>query len=428
VSDTISSARAQGSVGVIKTQFADLPPLRLDCGTTLHPVRIAYETYGTLSPRRDNVVLVCHALSGDAHAAGWSAEEDAPTTIDGMGAEERGMTARGGLGWWDNLIGPHKAFDTNHLFIICSNFIGSCRGSTGPTSIDPATGRQYGSNFPVVTVGDMVRAQRSLLDHLGIETLFAVAGGSLGGMQALEWTVAYPDSVEACILTASTARLGTQGVALNAIARNAIMADPAWQGGHYDGTGRQPTAGIGIARMIGHITYLSAHSLQEKFDRRLQDRDEYSYSLTDADFEVESYLRYQATSFAARFDANCYLYISRALTYFDVAHTHGDGSLRKALQHVRARYLLLSFTSDWIYPPRDSHDLREALEDNGKSVEEHVIEATYGHDSFLLEDHAQTPLISSFLTRVHGQTRDAASPRPRSQRDSTPNYTHPETQ
>jgi homoserine O-acetyltransferase len=393
----------RGSVGVIETRFVDLPdPLPLDSGAMLEQVRLAYETYGTLSPACDNVVLVCHALSADAHAAGWSAEANAPSAVDGMGAEERGILPRGGLGWWDNMIGPGKAFDTDRYFVVCSNLIGSCRGSTGPSSINPATRRPYGLDFPVVTVGDMARAQRALLDVLGIDSLLAVTGGSLGGMQALEWTIAYPEIVRTCIMTASTARLDTRGVAWNAIARNAIMADPDWQGGYYYGTGRSPAAGIGIARMLGHVTYLSAQSMSEKFGSRLQDRETYSYSLTEADFQVESYLRHQAASFAARFDANSYLYISRALTYFDPARTHGEGSLERALANVQARFLLISFVSDWLYPARDSQALERALRAVAKEVEYHNIDATYGHDSFLLEDAGQTPIIRAFLDRVYG--------------------------
>lgn len=392
----------RGSLGVVQTQYVDLPdPLPLDCGVALAPVRIAYETYGTLSPARDNVVLICHALSADAHAAGWSAETEAFSAVDGIGADERGIRLRSGLGWWDNMIGPGKAFDTDRYYVVCSNLIGSCRGSTGPASLNPATGRPYGLDFPVITVGDMVRAQRAFLDVLGIETLLAAAGGSLGGMQALEWTVAYPEAIRTCITTASTAHLDSRGVAWNAIARNAIMADPDWQGGYYYGTGRAPDAGIGVARMVGHVTYLSAQAMQEKFGRRLQEREEYSYTLTEADFAVESYLRHQAQNFAARFDANSYLYISRALTYFDLARTHGGGSLARALAQARARYLLISFTSDWLYPSRDSDELLEALWATGKEAEHHIIETTYGHDSFLLEDAGQTPIISTFLDRAY---------------------------
>lgn len=390
----------RGSAGVVETRFADLPPLPLESGAVLAPLRVAYETYGDLSARKDNAILICHALSGDAHAAGWSAEADAPATVDGVGADERGMQV-GGLGWWDNLIGPGKAFDTEQYYVICANLIGSCRGSTGPVSINPRSGRPYGTDFPVVTVADMVRAQHSLLAALGIERLLSVAGGSLGGMQALEWSIAFPEAVRSSILTASTARLGAQGVALNAIARSAIMADPDWQGGHYYETGRTPAAGIGLARMVGHLTYLSAESLQQKFGRRLQRDTGYSYSLTEPDFAVESYLRHQAATFATRFDANSYLYISRALTYFDPARTYGHGSLAEAVRPATASYLLISFTSDWIYPTENSIELEVALRAVGHEVERHEIATPYGHDSFLLEDTTQTPLIADFLDRTY---------------------------
>lgn len=403
-----------GSVGVTATQSIELLSLPLESGGVLAPVRVAFERYGLLSPARDNVILICHALSGDAHAAGWSATPDEPATVDGFGADEGGgrpqpgrrtlesgvRNPRSGLGWWDNLIGPGKAFDTDRYHVICSNLIGSCRGSSGPTSLNPMTGKPYGTDFPVVTVGDMVRAQRALLDALGINKLLAVAGGSLGGMQALEWSVAYPEIVQSCVLTASTACLGAQGIALNAIARAAIMADPDWQGGHYYGTGRQPLAGIGVARMIGHITYLSAESLDQKFGRVLQDRSDISYTLEETDFAVESYLRYQARAFADRFDANSYLYISRALTYFDLARTHGGGSLAAAIEQVQARYLLLSFTSDWIYPTANAVSLEAALRSAGKDVIRHEIATSYGHDSFLLEDVEQSGLIAGHLAET----------------------------
>src|SRR5258706_12360669 len=255
---TVTDAR--GSVGTVQTRYLDLSrPLPLDSGATLAPVRIAYETYGTLAPAKDNVLLVCHALSGDAHAAGWSDDPEAPTTVDGMGAAERG---RGGLGWWDGMIGPGKAFDTDRFYVVCTNLIGSCRGSTGPGSIDPRTGRAYGSDFPVLTVGDMVRAEHAFLRELGIDRVFAASGGSLGGMQALEWAVQFPDAIQFIVPIAATARLGAQGVAWNAIARNAIMSDPDWQSGHYEGTGRKPDRGIKSARMVGHITYLSDHAVR----------------------------------------------------------------------------------------------------------------------------------------------------------------------
>jgi homoserine O-acetyltransferase len=391
---------AVGSVGTVDTQFLDLPqPLALDCGRTLHPIRIAYETYGTPSPSRDNVILVCHALSGDAHAAGFTTTPAAESTRDGFRADERDAGSGRGLGWWDGMIGPGKAFDTDRFFVVSSNLLGGCRGTTGPSSTNPSTGRPYGSDFPVITVGDMVRAERALLNELGIARLAAVAGGSLGGMQALEWAVQYGDHVDAIIPIASTHALHPQGVAWNAIARNAITADRDWQGGHYYGTGRAPTAGMGVARMVGHITYLSARSLSDKFGRRLQFADDIRYRLTEPEFEVENYLRHQADAFVKRFDANTYLYMSRALSYFDLARQHGGGQLTRAVRNVSARTLLIAFSSDWLYPPSGSEELAGALRAAGNDVELHVIDAPYGHDCFLLEEARQTPMIQRFLAR-----------------------------
>ncbi|WP_433531359.1 homoserine O-acetyltransferase MetX [Micromonospora sp. CA-263727] len=389
-----------GSVGSVETQYQDLPtPLRLDCGRELHPVRVAYETYGTLSPERDNVILVCHALSGDAHAAGFARTPPAASTRDGFAAEGRDGTAGKGLGWWDGMIGPGKAFDTDRFFVISTNLIGGCRGTTGPSSIDPATDRPYGSDFPVITVADMVRCQRAFLDVLGIDRLAAVAGGSLGGMQALTWSVLFPEQVDAIVVIASTHALHPQGVAWNAIARDAIMRDPAWQDGHYYDTDQTPGAGMGLARMLGHVTYLSAPALTDRFGRRLQFADDIRYTLREPEFEVESYLRHQASSFVRRFDANTYLYLSRALTYFDLAREHGAGSLRQALAGVSARTLLIAFSSDWLYPPAASIEIDGALRDLGKPVEFHLIEAPYGHDSFLLEEAEQTPIVRRFLAQ-----------------------------
>jgi homoserine O-acetyltransferase len=391
---------AAGSVGTVETQFLDLPePLLLDCGRELRGIRVAYETYGTLTPARDNVVLVCHALSGDAHAAGFSKTPVAASTRDGFRAEERDAGKSRGLGWWDGMIGPGKAFDTDRFFVVCSNLLGGCRGTTGPSSIDPTTGRRYGSDFPVITVADMVRVERALLRELGVTRLAAISGGSLGGMQALEWAVQYGSDVGAIIPIASTHALQPQGVAWNAIARSAITADPDWQGGHYYGTGRAPTGGMGVARMVGHVTYLSAQSLAAKFGRRLQTSDDIRYLLTEPEFEVESYLRYQADTFVKRFDANTYLYTSRALTYFDLARQHGGGDLADAVRNVSARTLLIAFSSDWLYPPSGSEELAAALRASGKDVDLHVIDAPYGHDCFLLEEARQTPMIQQFLAR-----------------------------
>jgi homoserine O-acetyltransferase/O-succinyltransferase len=401
----VASNPAAGSVGTVETRFLDLPaPVRLDCGRELHPIRIAYETYGRLSPARDNVILVCHALSGDAHAAGFAAVPPVESTRDGFRAEERDAGASRGLGWWDGMIGPGKAFDTEEYFVVSTNLLGGCRGTTGPSSIDPATGRPYGSSFPVITVADMVRTERAFLAELGITRLAVVAGGSLGGMQALEWAVRYGDQVDAIVPIASTHALQPQGVAWNAIARNAITADPDWQNGHYYGTGRAPVAGMGVARMLGHITYLSAQSLGQKFGRRLQFADDIRYTLTEPEFEIESYLRHQADSFVKRFDANTYLYMSRALSYYDLAREHGGGDLTRAVGEVSARTLLIAFSSDWLYPPSGSEELAAALRAAGKDVEIHVIAAPYGHDCFLLEEARQTPMIREFLAkRSHGR-------------------------
>jgi homoserine O-acetyltransferase len=385
------------SVGLVETHHADLPePIRLDCGRDLPAVRVAYETYGTLSPDRDNVILVCHALSGDAHAAGLTATPG-ESTRDGFGAEDRDGSAGKGLGWWDGMIGPGKAFDTERFFVVSTNLLGGCRGTTGPSSIDPASGRPYGSDFPVITVADMVRTERALLSVLGIERLAAVAGGSLGGMQALEWAILFPDQVDAIVAIASTHGLHPQGVSWNAIARDAIMRDPAWQGGHYHGTGRAPEAGMGVARMVGHVTYLSAAAMNDRFGRRLQYADDIRYTITEPEFQVESYLRHQAETFVRRFDANTYLYTSRALTYFDLARQHGGGSLTQALGGVTARTLLIAFSSDWLYPPSASKEIEDALRALGKPVELQVIDAPYGHDCFLLEEARQTPIIRRFL-------------------------------
>jgi homoserine O-acetyltransferase len=357
----------------VETQYVDLPgPLTLDSGRDLHGVRIAYETYGELNEARDNVVLVCHALSGDAHAAGVT-----------PGVPGAGELETPGVGWWDSMIGPGRAFDTDHWHVVCTNLLGGCRGSTGPSSIDPGTGTPYGSRFPPLTVADLVRAQRAFLAELGIESLRCVTGASLGGMQALQFAVDHPELVRGVVAIASTARLDTQGVALNSVARSAITSDPDWAGGDYYGTGRAPSAGLAIARQIGHITYLSKHSLRAKFPG---DR-----------FDVESYLAYQGEKFVGRFDANTYLLLSRALTRFDLPP--------ERFADARARFLLLSFTSDWIYPPCDSDALAEALRAAGREVEHVTLETTYGHDSFLLEDELQAPHIRRFLERIDEEAR-----------------------
>src|ERR1700728_1705949 len=380
-----ASTLAVGSVGTVAPQYVDLPePVRLDCGQELHPVRVAYETYGTLSPQRDNVILVCHALSGDAHAAGFAKTPPDESTRDGFAAEDRDGTAGKGLGWWDGMIGPGKAFDTDRFFVVSTNLLGGCRGTTGPSSIDPATGRPYGPDFPVITVADMARTER-----------------------------AFPDQVDAIVPIASTHALQPQGVAWNAIAREAILRDPAWQGGRYYGTGRTPDAGMGVARMVGHVTYLSGPALADKFGRRLQFADDIRYTITEPEFQVESYLRHQADSFVKRFDANTYVYTSRALTYFDLARQYGGGPLARALDGVAARTLLIAFSSDWLYPPSASEEIADALHAAGKQAALHVIEAPYGHDCFLLEEARQTPIIRRFLglhNLAGGATRQGRMP------------------
>jgi homoserine O-acetyltransferase len=375
-------------IGVVETQILELPdPLPLDCGRSLRGVEIAYETYGELNPSRDNAVLICHALTGDAHAAGLSADPDAPSA---------GEVEARALGWWDSMIGPGRAFDTDRWFVIATNLIGGCRGSTGPSSIDPDTGRPYGSGFPPLTVADLVRAQKAFLDELGIGTLVAVSGASLGGMQALQFAVDHPTLVGGVVAIAATARLDTQGVAMNAIARNAITSDPDWQGGDYYGTGRTPRTGMALARQVGHLTYLSKQSMREKFGRTLAG-EAGEPSLTEPHFAVESYLRYQGAKFVDRFDANSYLVFSRALTLFDLPP--------EAFAAARARFLLISFTSDWIYPPSDSDDLADALRANGREVEHVMLDTTYGHDSFLLEDALQAPHIRRFLAETYQRAR-----------------------
>jgi homoserine O-acetyltransferase len=397
-------------------------PLVLERGGALGPVTIAYETYGELAPDGGNAILACHALSGDAHAAGWSLDPAAPSAVDGMGADDKGIAPRGGLGWWDGMIGPGKAFDTNRYFVICCNVLGSCRGSTGPASLEPSSGRPYGSRFPLVTVGDMVSAQREVLRHLGVERLLAVAGGSLGGNQALQWTVAYPEMVHGCIAIATCSSLSAQGIAWNEIGRQAILADPAWNGGdYYDGP--QPAQGLAVARMIGHVTYLSEQSMEAKFGRQRRPErplaDDPPPVATAAlgderlgPFEVERYLRYQGERFVERFDANAYLAISRAIDEFDLAQAFGGGSLERALARARASFLVLSFSSDWLYPPHESQRITEALKASGREVTYRNLRSGYGHDAFLLEEGRQTSLIRPFLARLRERTRQLAPAHP----------------
>lgn len=371
----------EGTVGVVETQyFHHDGMLPLESGQELGPITLAYETYGTLNEARDNAILLVHALSGDAHAAGYHAEDF---------EKEKPKP-----GWWDIMVGPGKAFDTDRYFVLCSNIIGGCMGSTGPDSINPATGKHYASDFPVITIGDMVNAQKLLMDYLEIPRWYAVSGGSMGGMQALQWAVTYPDQVARCIPIATTHRLSAQSIAFDAVGRAAIMSDPDWQDGYYYDTGRIPANGLSVARMVGHITYLSEQSMHEKFGRQLRNAKEYTWDF-DPEFSVETYLQYQGDSFVKRFDANSYLYITKAMDYFDMGA--GYGSLAQALAPAAARFLVLSFSSDWLFTTAESKEIVRALRWNGVDVSFVEIESSYGHDAFLLEAEEITKLIKGFL-------------------------------
>ena len=361
----------------VETQYAQFDELPLDCGVTLSPVQVAYETYGELNAERNNAVLVLHAFSGDAHAAGISKETGQP-------------------GWWDNMIGPGKGFDTNQLFVICSNVLGGCRGTTGPSSINPETGCPWGLSFPGITIGDMVRLQKLLIDHLGIKKLLAVTGGSMGGMQALEWAVSYPDSVASAIPIASTARHSAMQIAFNEVGRQAIMADPDFNNGNYYGKS-VPARGLAVARMVGHITYMSDESMRQKFGRRLRDRDKPGFDFS-VDFEVESYLRYRGNQFVSRFDANSYLYITKAMDYFDLSN--GYPSLSASLDRAKCRFLVISFTSDWLYPSYQSLEIVSALRSRNLDVAYCELPSNYGHDAFLVEVGEQTEIVRGFLASV----------------------------
>ncbi|WP_294338214.1 homoserine O-acetyltransferase [uncultured Sphingomonas sp.] len=354
---------------------AALGTLALDSGGSLASVEVAYETYGTLNADASNAILVCHALTGDQHLASAHPRTGKP-------------------GWWVRMVGPGKPIDTDRWFVICSNVIGSCLGSSGPASIDPATGRPYGMSFPVITIRDMVRAQGLLVDHLGIRTLAAVVGGSMGGMQALSWAATFPDRLRACVVLASAARHSAQNIAFHEVGRQAIMADPNWaNGAYYDGA--PPTAGLAVARMAAHITYLSEAGLTAKFGRSLQDRTAKTFGF-DADFQVESYLRHQGLSFTDRFDANSYLYITRALDYFDLAEEH-CGHLASAFRHAKARFCVVSFDTDWLYPTAESRSIVHALNAAGAPASFVELSSPFGHDAFLLENSALDRVIAGFL-------------------------------
>ncbi len=351
-------------------------PIELDCGQTLGPFTIAYQTYGQLNAARSNAILVCHALTGDQHVANIH-----PVT--------------GKPGWWESLVGPGKPVDTNRFFVICSNILGGCMGSTGPASLNPVTGRPWGLDFPVITIGDMVDAQVRLVDHLGIDKLFSVVGGSMGGMQVLEWAARHGSRVLTAVPIATAARHSSQNIAFHEVGRQAVMADPEWSQGKYLEQGKVPRRGLAVARMAAHITYLSEKALQQKFGRNLQNRSERSFSF-NADFQVESYLRHQGSSFVDRFDANSYLYITRAMDYFDLAAEHGD-VLANAFRATKTRFCVVSFTSDWLYPTQESKEIVQALNAVAANVSFVEVESDKGHDAFLLEELELFACVDGFL-------------------------------
>ncbi len=372
-------------MGTVKTQyftFAESPnALTLESGEKLGPVTLAYETYGKLNKGKSNAVLVLHAFSGDAHVAGFHEGDKEP-------------------GWWDDLIGPGKGIDTNEYFVICSNVIGGCKGSTGPSSINPKTGKPYGLDFPLITIGDMVTAQRHLIDYLGINKLLTVVGGSMGGMETLQWMVSYPERICSAIPIATTLKHTPQQIAFNEVGRQAVMADPDWQNGNYYGR-TVPAKGLAVARMIGHITYMSDASMAEKFGRRVRaDKEKFKFS---ADFEVEGYLRYRGDNFVKRFDANSYLYITKAIDYFNILNGH---SLDDVFRGLKAKVLVLAFKSDWLYPSYQSQEIVKACKLAGVDASYCEINSTYGHDAFLLEIEQETQLIKHFLKTVSNGNGD----------------------
>jgi len=362
------------SIGIVKTEYFNFDKLLLECGKELKNVTLAYETYGALNEKKSNAVLIMHAFSGDANAAGYHEGAAKP-------------------GWWDNMIGPGKAFDTDKYFVICSNVIGGCSGSTGPSSINAQTGKPYALDFPVITIADMVAAQKELVSHLGIKKLLSVAGGSMGGMQVLQWAVDYPEMIASAIPIATTMKHSPQQIAFNEVARQSIMGDIAWNSGNYYNA-VQPERGLSVARMIGHITYMSDKSMEEKFSRNLKEK-AYSFSFT-SDFEVEGYLRYRGDSFVKRFDANSYLYITKAMDYFDVS---GKNFVKEA-KNKDAKFLVISFKSDWLYPSYQSEEITKQLKLRGYNATYIEIKSTYGHDAFLLEVEDETRMIKHFLERV----------------------------
>lgn len=371
------------SVGLVKTKFfnfAEKPnELILSNGIKLGPIAIAYQTYGELNSKKSNAILVFHALSGDSHAAGYNSPDDTKP------------------GWWDMMIGPGKPFDTKKFFVICANVIGGCKGSTGPASINPETGKPFGLAFPVVSIKDMLIPQKKLLEHLGIEKLFCIAGGSMGGMQALQWLVTYPDNALGAMLIATSPTHTAQAIAFNSVGRFAIISDPDWNDGNYYGM-KIPKTGLSIARMIGHITYLSEESMHKKFGRESIKVANSPLANFVREFEVESYLQHQGESFIKRFDANSYLYISKAIDDFDI--TDGYNNLSEAFQNIKAKCLVMSFTSDWLYPKEQSMQIVKALKINGIETTYTNFESEYGHDSFLIEDERLKKLFAGFLSSL----------------------------
>jgi homoserine O-acetyltransferase len=375
--ETITTEKC--GVGLVETRFSTFaePPgeLLLDRGEKLGPITVAYETYGELNEDRSNAILIPHAFSGDAHAAGWHPGDRKP-------------------GWWHEMIGPGRAFDTDRYFVVCSNVLGGCKGTTGPSSINPSTGRPFGIDFPLVTIPDMVRVQARLLDHLGIDNLLSVAGGSMGGQQVLEWLVSFPERVRSAIVTATSAKHSPQQIAFNEVGRQAILADPNWNNGQYY-DGEQPGKGLSVARMVGHITYMSDTSMAEKFGRRTGGNGKANPFSNG--FEVEDYLHHQGLTFVERFDANSYLYITRAIDEYDAAR---GGSLAAAFKGLEARVFVMSFKSDWLYPSYQSQEVVRACKKAGVDVSYCEISSTYGHDAFLLEVDEQTALVTHFLRKV----------------------------
>ncbi len=402
-----------GSAGVVPAHVVELSDVLLASGPVLPRIRVTYETCGTLASERDNAILVCHALSGDAHVAGWREADaraagwtpehghtwspDASATGDPDAAPSSSIKP----GWWDAFVGPGKTIDTDKYFVICANVLGGCSGTTGPSDINPETGKPWGLAFPVVTIEDMVDVQARLLDHLGVDTLLAVVGGSMGGMQALSWARRYPHRVRSCVAIATTWRLAAQAIAFNEVGRTAILGDPAFKFGDYYDTG-VPRHGLAVARMIGHITYLSDESMHEKFGRRLRNRDDHAFDFV-TEFEVESYLAYQGKRFTERFDANTYLFMTKAMDYFDLSE--GADSLTDALEGTPVRFLVLSFSSDWLFPTYEGRELVDALRAVDAEVSFAEVTSPYGHDAFLLEPEQQHAFVEPFLTRALADAR-----------------------